>query len=134
MESCKRPSRTHKNTDNIKTKEVIAKKRLYTSNEVCQLFGVSLQSLRRAIATEKIKTIRLRRFLRIPSEEVEKMVQGETSLLTVAEAANLLSVSAFIIRQLIKKEKIKAFRLANKGPFKIAKSDVERIVHEGISL
>ena len=95
--------------------------------------GISLQSLRRAIALKKIKTVRLGRFLRIPAEEVERIIQGESALLTVAEAAELLNISVFTIRLLIKSGKIKAFRLANKGPWKIAKSDVERIAQEGIT-
>lgn len=111
----------------------LRKKRLYDSYEVCELLGISLQSLRRAIALKKVKTVRLGRFLRIPAEEVERIIQGESALLTVAEAAELLNISAFTIRLLIKSGKIKAFRLANKGPWKIAKSDIERIAQEGIT-
>ena len=111
----------------------LMKKRLYDSYEVCELFGISLQSLRRAIAIKKIKAIHVGRALRIPAEEIEKMVQGEAALLNVQEAADLLNLSVYTIRNFIKREKLKAFRLTTKGPWKIAKSDVERIAQEGIA-
>lgn len=138
MESRKRSPRVKasiKSDGKAKREQLISdlmKKRLYDSDEVRILLDISLQSLRRAIALKKIKTVRLGRFLRIPAEEVERMLQGEAALLTVAEAAELLNVSHGAIRSLIKNGKIKAFRLANKGPFKIKKSDVERIAQEGI--
>jgi excisionase family DNA binding protein len=117
--------------DHTKREELIAnlmKKKLYDSYEVCELLDISLQSLRRAIARNQIKTVRIgKRFLRIPAEEVERMLQGETLLFSVAEAALFLRVSHQTIRLLIKNGNLKAFRLAGKGPFKIAKSDIERI-------
>lgn len=119
----------------IKRKQLISdlmKKRLYNSQEACEILCISLQSLRRAIALKKIKTVRIGRFLRITADEIERLLQGEAALLTVAEAAELLNISQGAIRLLIKNGKIKAFRLANKGPWKIAKSDVERIAQEGI--
>ena len=38
-----------------------------------------------------------------------------------------------MIRALIKSGKIEAFRLAKSGPFKIPKSELDRISREGIS-
>lgn len=140
MESRKRSSRARKtklkSESKARRENIISdlkKQRLYNSDEVCEILDISLQSLRRAIALNKIKTVRLGRFLRIPANEINKLLKGESTFLSVAEAAELLNVSVQTIRAHIKQGKIKAFRLANKGPWKIAKSDVERIYQEGIS-
>ena len=108
------------------------KKRLYDSKEACKIFGVSLQTLRTAIRIGKIKTVYIGRFLRIPSEEIERLIGHDNELLTVKEAAAILSISQEAIRTLARAEKIKAFRLAaDFGPFKVLKSDIERIAKEG---
>lgn len=111
----------------------LMKNRLYDSKEVCELLGISLQTLRRAIALKKITTVRLGHFLRIPASEVERLVQGEEVLLNVKEAAELLSISEGAIRTLINDGKIRAFRFASKGAWRIAKSEVEQIAQKGIS-
>ena len=118
--------------DRKKIIDTLMKNRLYDSKEVSLLLGISKQSLRRAIATGKIKTVRLGRFLRIPAEEIERLLKGETTLLSVQEAAELLNVSCGAIRALIKEGKIDAFRFADSGPFRIAQSEVMRIAQEGI--
>jgi excisionase family DNA binding protein len=112
--------------------EELREKGLYDTKEAMALLGVSQQSLRRAIKSGRIKTVRLGRLLRITSEELEKLVRGDKVLLTAQEAAEILGVSTFMIRELIKSGKIDAFRLANKGPFKIPKSEIDRISREGI--
>jgi excisionase family DNA binding protein len=140
MESRKRASHTK---DNIKKEnrrapereKVIAELKqnaLYDTKEACELLGISTQSLRRAIAAGKVKTVRLGRFLRIPATEIDRLAKGETALLSAQEAAELLNVSIHMIRTLIKAEKIDAFRLAKSGPFKIPKSEIDRISREGI--
>jgi excisionase family DNA binding protein len=131
MESRKRSPNAEEGLNRTELLEQLSKKRLFNSKEVSELLGISKQTLRRSIAAGKIKTIRVGRFLRIPSEEVERLMRGEKALLSVQEATELLNVSAATIRILIKAGKIQAFRLAGKGPFKIAKSEVERIAREG---
>lgn len=106
-------------------------KRLYDSYEVCNLLGISLQSLRRAFALKKIKFIHLGRFVRIPAEEVQKLLQGETLFLTVAEASKFLNLSIFAVRTHLKSGKIKGLRFSDRGEWKIAKSEIDRIVREG---
>lgn len=107
-------------------------KRLYDSKEACEILGISLPSLRRSIKLGRIRTVYVGRFLRIPSEEIERLVQGEEGLLNTEEAAELLNVSTETIRVLIRAGKIQAFRFAESGPYKILKSEVERIATEGI--
>lgn len=144
MESRKRPSHSKTNSkkvandtadlpDRKKLMEDLMKKRLYDCKEVSMLLGISGQSLRRAIADGKIKTVRVGRFLRIPAEEVDRLLKGEAVLLTVQEAADMLRVSTATIRTLIKEGKIDAFRLADSGPFKIPQSEIQRIAQEGIT-
>lgn len=95
----------------------ILKKILYTTaKQACAILDVSIQSLRRAISIGEIKTVRLGRYLRIPAEEIQRLTKGESALLNVQEASDLLNVSVFVIRALIKSGKIDAFRLANSGP------------------
>lgn len=117
-------------------KELLAdlmKKRLYDSKEACEILGIALPTLRRAIQMGRIKTVYVGRFLRIPAEEIESIVQGEEGVLSTEEAAQLLNVSIATIRALIKAGKIQAFRLADAGHFKLLKSEIERIATEGIT-
>jgi excisionase family DNA binding protein len=131
MESRKRSPNAEKILDRAKLMEELKKNRLFDSKEVSVILGISNQTLRRSIASGQIKTVRVGRFLRIPAAEVERLMKGEKTLLSVKEAAELLNVSAATVRILIKAGKIQALRLASRGPFKIAKSEVERIAREG---
>lgn len=140
MESRKRTSYIESdinksNKDRSDREKIIAqlkKKSLYDCKEACKILGISNQSLRRAIASGKIKVVRLSRYLRIPTEEIERLAQGGDILLNVQEASDLLNLSVAMIRKLIKSGKIDAFRLAITGPFKIPKSEIDRISQEGI--
>lgn len=113
--------------------EDLMKKRLYDSKEACEILGISLPSLRRAMKLGRIKTVHVGRLLRIPAEEIERLVQGEEGVINVKDAANLLNVRPETVCTWINAGKIKAFRLTNTGPFKLHKSEIERIAKEGIS-
>ena len=67
------------------------------------------------------------KFLRIPAEEIERLVQGQEAL-SVKEAAELLNVGPKAIRSLIKDGTIQAFRLADTGPFRIPKEEIEKFI------
>ena len=112
--------------------EELMQKRLYDSKETCEILGISQPSLRRAIQLRRIKTVKVGRFLRIPAEEIKRIVGESESLLNVQECAELLNVSPITIRSLIKSGKIEAIRFADAGPFKIRKNEIERIASEGI--
>ena len=134
MESRKRAPHV-KGVVNTDREQVIAdlkKNSLYDTKEACEILDISTQSLRRAMAIGKIKTVRIGRYLRIPAEEIQRLSRGESTLLNVQEASDLLNLTAHMIRALIKAGKIDAFRLANSGPFKIPKSEIDRISREGI--
>ena len=105
--------------------EDLAKNRLYTSAEVCKILNISIPSLRRAMKLGRIKTIKLGRFLRIKAEEVERLV-GSQNTLNVKEATALLNVGVTLVRTLIKDGSIKAVRLADKGPWRIAFEEIEK--------
>ena len=107
--------------------EDLMKKRLYTSKEACEILGISLPSLRRAIQLDRIKTVHVGRFLRIPAEEIERLVQGQEAL-SVKEAADLLNVGPKAIRSLIKDGTINAFRMADAGPFRIQREEIEKFI------
>lgn len=135
MESRKRASHVKGlvNTNREKVIDDLKKNSLYDTKEACEILDISTQSLRRAISKGKIKTVRLGRYLRIPSEEIQRLTKGESALLNVQEASNLLGLSEHTIRAYIKSSKINAFRLASTGPFKIPKSEIDRISREGIT-
>ena len=142
MESRKRLSHSKSNIKNSTEKRIdreqalsdLKEKSLYDSKEAFEILGISLQSLRRAIEKGTIKTVRLgARYLRIPASEIERLAQGESVLLSVEEASEIIGVSKHMIRAWIKSGKISAFRLADFGPFKIPKSELDRIAKEGIS-
>lgn len=107
--------------------EGLMKKRLYTLKEACEILAVSLPSLRRALQSGKIKSVHVGRFVRIPVEEIERLVQGKQAL-SVQEAADLLQVGPKAIRSLINDGSIQAFRLADAGPFKIPLEEIERFM------
>jgi len=113
--------------------EKLMKKRLFDSLEACAILGISLPTLRRAIKRGEVKTVRLNKFLRIPSEEIDRLMHGqEEQLLTVQQASEILCVGEGSIRNLINAGKIKASRLTDSGPFKIPRSEIDRICSEGI--
>ena len=107
--------------------EDLMKKRLYDSKEACEILGISLPSLRRAIKLGRIKTIYVGKYLRIPADELNRLVKGQESL-SVKEAAELLNVGVTSIRNLIKDGTIKAFRLADAGPFHIPREEIEKLI------
>lgn len=107
--------------------EDLMKDRLYDSREACEILSISLPSLRRSIKLGRIKTVYVGKYLRIPACEINRLVQGE-DVLTVEEAANILNVGKIMIRNLIKSGQMEAFRLAEKGPFKIPRKEIERFM------
>lgn len=112
--------------------EGMMKKRLYNTEEVCIILGVKTSTVRRSIAAGRIKGIHVGRYLRIPSEEVERLLQGSEILFNAREAGQLLNVGPGTIRALINTGKMKASRLTPTGPFMITKKEVERIASYGI--
>ena len=131
MESRKRTSDAEEGISRADLIEQLKRNRLFDLKEVATILNISGQTLRRTIDAGKIKTVRIGRFVRIPAKEIDQFMNGEKTLLTVQEAAELLNVSAAAIRVLINAGKIQAFRFTGKGPFKIAKSEVERVAREG---
>lgn len=107
--------------------EDLMKDRLYDSKEACEILGISLPSLRRAIQLGRIKTIYVGKFLRIPAAEINRLVEGQ-DVLNVKEAADILNVGVAMIRSLIKSGQMEAFRLADAGHFKIPRKEVERFM------
>ena len=105
--------------------EDLSKNRLYSSLEVCKILNISLPSLRRAIKLGRVKTIKVGKFLRITAAEVNRLI-GSQKTLSVKEAADLLNVGVIMVRNLIKEGSIKAVRLADKGPWRIAVEEVEK--------
>ncbi len=112
--------------------EDLMKKRLYDSKEACEILRISIPSLRRAIKLGRIKTVHVGRLLRIPAEEIDRLVQDEECLFNVKEAADMLNVRPETVCKWINAGKIKAFRLSDTGTFKLHKSEIERIAKEGI--
>ena len=131
MDSRKRASDTEEGLARAELIENLKKNRLFSLQEVAIMLNISVQTLRRTIDAQKIKTVHIGRFVRIPTEEVERFMKGEKTILTAKEASELLNVSVAAIRMLINSGKIQAFRLAGNGPFKISKSEVERVIREG---
>lgn len=112
--------------------EDLMKDRLYDSKEACEILGISLPSLRRSIQLGRIKTVYVGKFLRIPAQEINRLVKGQ-DVLNVKEAAEILNVGVIMIRNLIKSGQMEAFRLADAGPFKIPRKEVERFMKDGDS-
>lgn len=126
MEPCKSSPRAN---ERKKLLEELAKKKLYDSKQACEILQVSLPSLRRAIARGQIKTVYVGKFLRIPPEELEKLVGAQRShTLSVPEVADLLNVGVLMVRKLIKDGSLKASRLTETGPWRISFEDYEKFL------
>ncbi len=131
MVSRKRTSNAEESVSRTDLIEQLKKNRLFSLPEVANILNISVQTLRRTIAAGKIKTVYIGRFVRIQTKEIDQFMNGEKTILTVQETAEVFNVSSAAIRALIKAGKIQAFRLTGKGPFKILKSEVERVAREG---
>lgn len=104
----------------------LSKDRALSAREASLFLNISLPSLRKAIKTGRIKSYKVGRFIKVSSLELKKLV-NDHYVISVAEAANILGVTSTTIRELIKKNKIHAFRLAEHGSFKIPANEIERI-------
>jgi excisionase family DNA binding protein len=113
--------------------EEMLEKRLFNSLEASEILGVSLASLRRSLKLGHIKKVYVGRMLRIPAEEIARLLEGEVHFFSTQETASLLKVGRETVVRLIKSGKIKALRITPKGVFKIPKSEIDRITTEGVS-
>lgn len=120
----KLPEKRQKMLDELMTKKLL------DSQEVCAIMGVSLPTLRRWLARGEIKFVKISRYLRFPSEEVFRLMQHQEAL-GVPEVAEILGVGVFAIRNMISRGEIKAFRISETGHYKIARSEVERLMSSG---
>lgn len=111
--------------------QLLRENRLYTIQEASNLLGVAVSTLRRQIRLKRIKTAYIGRLLRIPSEEIVRIMQGEKLFLNSEEVAKLLGVTKATICKMIGRGEIQATRITESGPFKISKSEVIRITKEG---
>ena len=107
--------------------ESLMNKKLLDSKEVCEILGVSLPTLRRWIARNEIKFIRVCRYIRFPSEEIFRLVENQEAL-GVPEVAQILGVGVLSVRNIIKRGEIKAFRMSDAGHYHIPRAEVERII------
>lgn len=103
-------------------------KKVYNAEEVRKILGISLSTLRRAIAEGRIKTFRIGRLLKISAEELDKFTKEEKKVFSVQEAANLLYISIVTLRKLIRERKLKAFRMSINGPYRITQEEIDRLI------
>jgi len=102
-------------------------KRLFSSTEVCEILGVSIAALRRWIKDEKIRFVRVAKYIKFPRDEVLRMQQNMDSL-GLPEVAVLFGVGEMSVRNMIARGEIQALRHSDKGHWRISKSEVERII------
>ena len=115
-----------------KALEDMMKQRLYSVRETLKILSISIETFRRWKQRGVIKTIKVGKFLRIPTEELERLLEMRRGF-SVAEVAKLLSVSVITVRNLIKSEKLRAVRLSQiRGQYKIPKEEIERFIKEGV--
>jgi excisionase family DNA binding protein len=107
--------------------ELMREKRLFAPLEACDILGIALPTLRRQITLGRIKTTYVGRLLRIPSDEIARIMEGEQAYLDSDEVAKLLSVTKGTVCKMIKRGLIKAVRFTDTGPFRIPKSEIDRI-------
>ena len=112
--------------------EELMQKKLIDLPEACIILGVSLPSLRRAIAIKRIRTVKLGRYLRIPADEIHRLVEESEQTLSVLEAAEVLGIKTTLLRSLLKSGKVKGFRFADAGRFRIPKHEIDRLLSEGV--
>lgn len=113
-----------------KVLEELLNKKLLDSKEVCEILGVSLATVRRWLARGEIKSVKVSRFIKFPSEEIFRLVQHQEAL-SVPQVAQILGVGILTIRNMIKRGEINAFRISGTGHYRIARGEIERIIHGG---
>jgi excisionase family DNA binding protein len=107
--------------------DLLREKRLYSALEACELLGIALPTLRRQIELGRIKTTYVGRLLRIPSDEIARIMEGEETYLNSDQVAQVLSITKGTVCKMIKRGLIKATRFTPTGPFRVPKSEIERI-------
>lgn len=106
-------------------------KEAYTIQEAAELLQVDYNTIRRAVAEQRIRSFRFsQKMIRIPREEIERF--SNELVYRVSEAAFLLGISQAALRKLISSGQVSARRLSPKGPWRIPKQEVNRIL--GVSL
>jgi|GEM_PF-5205626 len=102
-------------------------KRLLNSKEVCAILGISLPALRRWITEGKISYVKVTRYIKFPQEEILRLIHIKEAL-SVSEVAKILGIGVIAVRNMIARGEIRAFRVSEKGNWKINKEEVERIM------
>jgi len=112
--------------------EELMKKKLLDTPEVCEILGISQPTLRRAISCGRIKAVKIGRLLRFSADEIYRLMQESEQTITPLELSEVLGCKLDIIRRALKTGKIKGFRFADAGRWRIPILEMKRICKEGI--
>lgn len=119
--------------DRKKILDEMIDQRLYSIEEVTILFDISAQSLRRAIANKRINTVRIGRCIRFRSDDLKKISEGNNLFLNSKEASQILNIPLLTLRNHLKNGVVKGIRFADKGEWRIPKSEIDRLTQEGFT-
>jgi len=115
----------------------LSTKRLFNANEVADILDVSLSTVRRMLDVGAITAIPIgETTIRFRAAEIERILghsDKRVDFLSLGEVAKLLNVSIAHVRRLVLKGLIKSIKLHETSKYRVEKSEVERILSEGIS-
>lgn len=101
--------------------------RAYSPKDAAVLLGISLMTVRRLMASGKLKFFRIgTKRIRISADEIEPY----TNTVNLCDAAKILGVHDLTIRRLIKSGRLRAIRLGHF--YRIANADIEHIMEGGL--
>lgn len=101
----------------------------YNVRQAASLLGYHPYSLYSAIYEGKLKAVKFRGNVRIPAEEVERLIESRERLnaeLTVREVARILGCSAVTVLRIIHARKLKAVKAG--GRYSISPTELENYV------
>lgn len=94
--------------------DMLIERSVLTPKEACNFFSMSARQLRNAIKKNEIQSIKVGKFVRIPTKGLKHLVFCKQETLTINEVSNFLKVSQRTITNLIENKEIDANLFNNK--------------------
>lgn len=109
------------------------KQRFYTVSDICRLFKLHRTFVAKLIHEDKLKTVKIGRFFRIPEIKLAKYINSSipTETYTLPELSKITHTARTNLVRSIGQNKLKAIKLD--GEYRIARKDAERYFHVEIS-
>lgn len=112
--------------------DALLSRNVITLKEACSFFNISMRYIRKKINNNEIPSIKVGKFIRIPTKNLTHMIYCNQETATSHEIANYLKVSNNTITKLIEEKKIMADLFNNK--WLISAAEFKRFLEEKTSI